>query len=192
MLHLLITDPPFSRPLNLLKVFMKKSLKLSTFAVLFAAVCSATTPVLAQVTRELRVPIDSTSLRNTAGPGMVIPVMPAPGLSAAQVADQIANTPVRQASGMLCGNATYLRTSLEIVANNPCNGQNILSSALGPIEVCVNGTGSVGGFDPDFSCTEYQTVLVPSGPPTISCPRNFSSVVTGATDYYYWISCIAS
>ena len=95
---------------------MKKSLKLSTSAVLFAAFCSATTPVLAQVTRELRVPIDSTSLRNTAGPGMV---MPAPGISAAGAQALIDATPARQGCGSVILNSYMMKL---IDPSNPSGG----------------------------------------------------------------------
>ena len=92
--------------------FRKNSILAATLIV--AAVLAA--PAFSQqVTRELRVPIDSTSLRTTAGPGMIVTI-PKPSLSESDVRALVRSSAPRDT----CGSVVYYRfPDLQVVVQPP-------------------------------------------------------------------------
>ena len=115
-----------------------------------------------QVTRELRVPIDSTSLRTTAGPGMVIPVasavVPVPQaaagaaagapISGQQLRDALADGPV--IDGLFVSTFSY-RTG------GPIRGAIVVVSG-----VCISDADAPATFAPAFQLSGPQPIC-PAG-----------------------------
>ena len=110
-----------------------------------------------QVTRELRVPIDSTSLRTTAGPGMIVTI-PKPSLSEAEVRALVRSSAPRDT----CGSVVYYRFPdaeviipppprfdlpeyQRVVTDEACQGQSLLQPTVRVRARCVADGSLAGG-----------------------------------------------
>ena len=125
--------------------FRKNSILAATLIV----AASLTAPAFSQqATRELRVPIDSTSLRNTAGPGMMVP-LPGPSLSDIRALIKTEN------SAATCGSVVYYVTpyavgSFEssppptVVSTEDCRGQQLLQPFVRNRARCVSDNSIAG------------------------------------------------
>ena len=123
--------------------------KTSVFAATLIVASSLVAPALSQqVTRELRVPIDSSSLRNTAGPGMMVP-LPGPSLNDIRALIKTEN------SSSTCGSVVYYVTpyavgSFEntpeptVVSTEDCRGQQLLQPFVRNRARCVSDNSIAG------------------------------------------------
>ena len=132
--------------------------KTSVIAATLIVAASLAAPAFSQqVTRELRVPIDSTSLRNTAGPGMIVTI-PKPSLSESDVRALVRSSAPRDT----CGSVVYYRFPdaqvivqppprftlpeyQSVVSDEACQGQSLLQPTVRIRARCVADGSLAGG-----------------------------------------------